>query len=230
MADGTFKPISDLRVGDRVLATDPEAGVTNGKIVTHIWIHEDHLRDLKINGKALFTTAGHPFWNARVKRWDPANQLKSHDRLLSLQGVSIRLDGGLAQFARFGAAYNLTVADIHTYYVVAGNTPVLVHNTGCGPTARFAVDSSGVAADLKPLGRGSTGRTAPNNLTEQMAMHEAMSSPANGTLLPLRKGMTDARWPGSDGWVKMSQNVNGVEIHYVMNAITGQVDDFKFKG
>ncbi|MFV2013692.1 MULTISPECIES: hypothetical protein, partial [unclassified Micromonospora] len=30
--------------------------------------------------------------------------------------------------------HNLSVADIHTYYVVAGNTPVLVHNTGpfCG--------------------------------------------------------------------------------------------------
>lgn len=28
--------------------------------------------------------------------------------------------------------YNLTVADLHTYYVLAGDTPVLVHNVGCG--------------------------------------------------------------------------------------------------
>jgi len=28
---------------------------------------------------------------------------------------------------------DLTVADVHTYYVIAGDTPVLVHNTGCGP-------------------------------------------------------------------------------------------------
>ncbi|WP_328518327.1 hypothetical protein [Actinoplanes sandaracinus] len=28
--------------------------------------------------------------------------------------------------------HNLTVADIHTYYVVAGTAPVLVHNIGCG--------------------------------------------------------------------------------------------------
>ena len=27
------------------------------------------------------------------------------------------------------SAYNLTVADLHTYYVLAGNTPVLVHNS-----------------------------------------------------------------------------------------------------
>jgi hypothetical protein len=26
--------------------------------------------------------------------------------------------------------YNLTIEDIHTYYVAAGNTPVLVHNCG----------------------------------------------------------------------------------------------------
>ncbi|MFC7641655.1 hypothetical protein ACFQX6_12120 [Streptosporangium lutulentum] len=35
--------------------------------------------------------------------------------------------------------HNLTVDYLHTYYVLAGNTPVLVHNTGpgCSPTARI---------------------------------------------------------------------------------------------
>lgn len=42
--------------------------------------------------------------------------------------------------------------------------------------------------------------------------------------------MSDARWPAADGWVKMSQRVDGVEIHYVRNTITGAVDDFKFVG
>jgi filamentous hemagglutinin len=41
--------------------------------------------------------------------------------------------------------------------------------------------------------------------------------------------MNDSRWPASDGWVKMSETVNGVEVHYVENTVTGQVDDFKFK-
>jgi hypothetical protein len=41
--------------------------------------------------------------------------------------------------------------------------------------------------------------------------------------------MKDARWPASEGWVKMSQNVNGVEIHYVKNTLTGEFSDFKFK-
>jgi len=45
--------------------------------------------------------------------------------------------------------------------------------------------------------------------------------------MPLQ--MNDPTWPGSQGWVKMSQNVNGVEVHYVENTVTGEVDDFKFK-
>jgi filamentous hemagglutinin len=48
-----------------------------------------------------------------------------------------------------------------------------------------------------------------------------------GTELPFL--MNDQRWPSSQGWVKMSQTVNGVEIHWVQNTITGLVDGFKFK-
>jgi hypothetical protein len=120
--------------------------------------------------------------------------------------------------------HNLTVDDIHTYYVMAGNTPVLVHNCG---GARFAVDSEGVATEIRPLGRGSTGRTVPESLNEKLAMDEAVSNPAAGRQLRLK--MTDDRWHADDGWVKMAQNVNGTEIHYVRNTITGQVDDFRFK-
>jgi filamentous hemagglutinin len=41
--------------------------------------------------------------------------------------------------------------------------------------------------------------------------------------------MTDSRWPAKDGWVKMAQNINGVEVHYVRNSVTGDIDGFKFK-
>ena len=77
----------------------------------------------------------------------------------------------------------------------------------------------------KPLGLGSTGRTAPASLTEQLAMTQVRSNPG-GVVLPVR--MTDPRWPATDGWIKMAQNVNGVDIHYVRNTITGAIDDFKF--
>jgi filamentous hemagglutinin len=40
--------------------------------------------------------------------------------------------------------------------------------------------------------------------------------------------MGDPRWPASAGWVKMRQNINGIEIHYMYNTNTGAADDFKF--
>lgn len=79
----------------------------------------------------------------------------------------------------------------------------------------------------KPLGLGSTGRVTPNNLTEQLAMTEVRSAPSG---IELATSMIDGRWPASQGWVKMAENVNGVEVHYVRNTITGAVDDFKFAG
>ena len=53
--------------------------------------------------------------------------------------------------------YNLTINSLHTYYVEAGNTPVLVHNSGCFDAgtvgaglpeyAGDATSGTGVAAD-----------------------------------------------------------------------------------
>jgi len=79
------------------------------------------------------------------------------------------------------------------------------------------------------LGRGNTGRFMPKTLNEQLAMKEALSNPLAGAKELKSVTMTDLRWSAKDGWVKMSKNVNGVEIHYVRNIKTGMVDDFKFK-
>jgi hypothetical protein len=85
---------------------------------------------------------------------------------------------------------------------------------------------------LKPLGLGSTGRTVANNLTEELAMKEAMANPSIGKMI--MEGITDMRWPG---WSKMqyihtSLDGNKTVIHYVgkfENGILRYVDDFKFK-
>ena len=85
---------------------------------------------------------------------------------------------------------------------------------------------------VKVEGRGSTGRTIPNNLGEQMAMHQVRSDPLEGaTELPIK--LNDTRWKSSDGWGKMQSVVetvdgNKITIHYVYNKVTGTFDDFKF--
>jgi RHS repeat-associated protein len=133
MADGTTKPISEIKIGDQVLATDPENGERGARTVTALWIHNDTLIDLKIDNGRLSTTEDHPFWNATDRQWQPAKVLDSGDRLLSAEGATIPVDGFIANSARYDTAYNLTVDDLHTYYVLAGTTSILVHNTGpCG--------------------------------------------------------------------------------------------------
>ncbi|MEU7906414.1 putative Ig domain-containing protein [Actinoplanes sp. NPDC049118] len=133
MADGSRRPIAEVRVGDKVIATDPETGESAAKAVTALWIHEDTVVDLAIDGDRVTATEDHPFWNATDEEWQRVDQLDSGDRVRTADGRTIPVDGTRLATRRTAMAYNLTVADIHTYYVLAGNTSVLVHNTlGCG--------------------------------------------------------------------------------------------------
>ena len=97
----------------------------------------------------------------------------------------------------------------------------------------WKLGDDGVGNSVQIEGRGSTGRTIPNTLSEQMAMHQVKSNPLEGAIeLPFV--MNDPRWLASEGWVKM-QNVvrlsdgTKITIHFVYNKITGAFDDFKFK-
>jgi hypothetical protein len=80
---------------------------------------------------------------------------------------------------------------------------------------------------LVPLSpnRGSTGRTAPKNLKKQLAMEQLKANPS-GKKLPLQKERFSL---ARQRRVGQNETVNGVEVHYVENTVTGQVDDFKFK-
>ncbi|GAB6085903.1 hypothetical protein [Alkaliphilus crotonatoxidans] len=60
-------------------------------------------------------------------------------------------------------------------------------------------------------------------------MKEVKSNPLEGAKELTSVKMSDPRWPANDGWVKMSKNVNGVEVHYVYNTKAGTFVNFKFK-
>jgi hypothetical protein len=81
---------------------------------------------------------------------------------------------------------------------------------------------------VRPLGRGSTGRTQPRSLAEQLAMRAVMMRPDHGAVTLTRVRLGDARWPSRDGWVKRSVHIGRTEIHYVYNVNTRRYDDFKF--
>ncbi|WP_109746774.1 RHS repeat-associated core domain-containing protein [Salinispora mooreana] len=130
LADGSTKPIKDIEVGDLVWATDPQTGKEGPREVTHLWVHEDQLVDLRVDGGDVTTTEDHPFWNETDRQWQDSQDLDPGDLLHTAGGQTLAVVGLDWVATQRGMAYNLTVANIHTYYVIAGNTPVLVHNTG----------------------------------------------------------------------------------------------------
>ncbi|WP_186316087.1 polymorphic toxin-type HINT domain-containing protein [Catellatospora sichuanensis] len=137
MADESRRSISEVRVGDLVRTTDPATGHTTSKPVTHVWRNIDtDLAEVDVSNGAgdvstVRTTSTHPFLDVTSNEWTDAADLGTGHRLHALDGATatvtaVRAYGGTA------VMHDLSVADTHTYYVVAGRTPILVHNTGPG--------------------------------------------------------------------------------------------------
>ncbi|WP_369169735.1 polymorphic toxin-type HINT domain-containing protein [Streptomyces sp. R28] len=136
MADGETKDIEDIKVGDEVLATDPKTGETGPRKVIRLIVTEDdkYFNELSIateNGiDKLTATHEHPFWSPSERDWVEAGDLKPGMTLLTDDGDTVIVTGN-RPFTKHARTYNLTVDDLHTYYVLAGATPVLVHNSSC---------------------------------------------------------------------------------------------------
>ncbi|WP_435610779.1 polymorphic toxin-type HINT domain-containing protein [Streptomyces sp. C10-9-1] len=137
LADGTAVPIEDIVVGDEVLATDPATGETAPRAVTATIFTEGDKAyvDLTVEAdgesSALTATDHHPFWSESEGEWLDAGDLKPGMTLRKADGTSVSVVS-VRTYDATQDTYNLTVADLHTYYVLAGQTPVLVHNSNCG--------------------------------------------------------------------------------------------------
>ncbi|GGV89729.1 hypothetical protein GCM10015535_44210 [Streptomyces gelaticus] len=136
LADGTRKPIKDVQIGDEVLATDPETGESGPRPVTALikGTGDKQLVDITLDTGAshsLTATDGHPFWVPALNRWIEADELTAGQWLQTSSGTWVQITA-VTRRTTSTTVYNLTVADFHTYYALAGETPVLVHNAGCG--------------------------------------------------------------------------------------------------
>ncbi|MFE6384529.1 polymorphic toxin-type HINT domain-containing protein [Streptomyces roseolus] len=154
MADGSTKEIQDIEVGDQVLATDPETGETGSRFVTQLLPSEGikRLNTLSIKTldgvEKLTATAEHPFWSISEKDWILAQDLKRGMTLRTDTGSTVTIESNTSD-VQYVKTYNFTVEDLHTYYVLAGRTPVLVHNTcilpsGGGTIFSHFTDARGV--------------------------------------------------------------------------------------
>ncbi|WP_437096274.1 polymorphic toxin-type HINT domain-containing protein [Streptomyces sp. enrichment culture] len=135
MADGETKSIEDINLGDKVLATDPKTGEQGPREVTSLIVTENdkHFNELSIVTESgiekLTATHEHPFWSPSELDWIPAADLQPGMTLRTDDGDTVIVTANRAH-TKNSRTYNLTVDDLHTYYVLAGATPVLVHNCG----------------------------------------------------------------------------------------------------
>ncbi|MGW0703226.1 polymorphic toxin-type HINT domain-containing protein [Streptomyces sp. NPDC002867] len=134
LADGSTKPIEDVALGDKVTVTDPETGETTVREVAGTIVTEDdkHFVDLTITDEtgtpeALISTTTHPFWAVSQSEWVEAGDLRPGMTLRTPEGDTVKVTD-TRYFEERQRTHDLTVTGIHTYYVLAGATPVLVHN------------------------------------------------------------------------------------------------------
>jgi RHS repeat-associated protein len=192
MADGSTKPISQVKVGDRVVNAVPGSTATQAHTVGQVIVTAtDHdFVDVTVKattagrlksaasrvGKAvvgvvaaavavsalatpaaaattdgatgttstLTTTFHHPFYDITQAAFVDAQNLKPGDELQTTNGATTTITG-VRRYHSATVTYDLTINDLHTYYVDAGTTPVLVHN--CGNGAQTAV------SDLRGAGQ-----------------------------------------------------------------------------
>lgn len=153
LADGSRRPIEDIRIGDRVWATDPVTGRSGARPVIGLITGSGRkeLVDITVDPDGLpggphvtvTATDRHPFWVADAAAWIDAEDLTYGDTLIAPGGRSASVVATRERI-RVQRVHNLTVAGLHTYHVTAGGTDVLVHNQGpedeCGLSADDLAD------------------------------------------------------------------------------------------
>lgn len=218
LADGSRKSIRDVRLGDLLLATDPDAGTTRGEPVTRTFSHPStDLLDITLaDGGRLTSTPGHRFF-AVDRGWTLASDLGAGDRLRTPEGALRTVTAVRDRNeSRARTVYDLTVSGLHTFYAVAGSTPVLVHNcndlivddkkfSGLAHTLDEHVDPT--AAEAIALAEAKTlklGRDTPNSVfvdgqTAQQVVDYAIANNANAIAKWLRGSKQEREFVGTFG-------------------------------
>lgn len=201
--EGKFE-ISEIEVGDYVLAWNEETGETGYYEVTDTFSHHDPvLTELVIDGEWIETTPEHPFYTLE-EGWVPAGELKPgmHVRQADGDYELVWLNWNIRKTQEM---YNLTVDEAHTFYV--GDGQWLVHNdcedlieiardlqarlpTTPGGEATFALSENGLltVSSLKKIHPGAVPRQFQGvlNLADDM-----------GIKVPIKPGRDLPGFPGS---------------------------------
>ena len=88
------------------------------------------LIEFEAGNSTVTTTEDHEFWNVTDQQWQQTQHIDEGDYLLTADGQTVEAGNLLWDTAHHAAAYDLTIDQIHTYHITAGDKHVLVHNTG----------------------------------------------------------------------------------------------------
>ncbi|WP_425684103.1 DddA-like double-stranded DNA deaminase toxin [Micromonospora sp. DT31] len=144
MADGTKRRIDQVNVGDKVRTHDPKTGAEKDRPVTALHLNRDReLTYLYVDADGIFaridTTQNHLFWSESRSKWVEAGNLKAGEHLRTDAGEVVSI-AKVENFHGDAEMRDLTVASTHTYYVVADQSPLLVHNQDCEKEAPASYD------------------------------------------------------------------------------------------
>jgi hypothetical protein len=237
LANGSRKPIEQVLTGEKVVATDPVSGLTATRTVTDTITTEDDKDftrlSVRVGGRTTTITATdtHPFWLTDQKRWAEASDIKPGAELRTLRGASLPVVK-VSRYQKQQRTHDLTIKGIHTYYVLVGATPVLVHNSNCNVPSG-SLDGQKLADKLRNESAGSP-FTAGGSLTPDAI--------ANSRLIMRGSDMGNkalrARFEERGGvaqWGKYSSETHqspygDYQVHYYMNRTSGEVMyDFDYK-
>ncbi|MBB5773691.1 RHS repeat-associated core domain-containing protein [Nonomuraea jabiensis] len=154
LAGGATKPIEDIKVGDRVIATDPATGLSEAQpviaVITGSGVKNLVRITVDTDGTAgastgvLVATDEHPFWVVDRQAWTAATRLEPGMWLRTSTGTYVQVATVARWTSGSQSVYNLTVADRHTYHVQAGAADVLVHNDDPPPAASRVPNLTGM--------------------------------------------------------------------------------------
>lgn len=194
LASGVTVAIEDVKIGDRVLTTDPATGKESAHAVTRLFRHEDApLFDVVIDGSTVTATPTHPFWVVG-RGWVTVDQLHAGDALLQPDDTTVTVDAVRAT-GRTATVYNFEVDDAHDYYVKAGDHWVLVHNdcSISNPASFTGATRAEAEAELSSNGWYNAGSTSgeggfrwrlPNNIADQVRLMPGRVTDPN----PIKQG------------------------------------------
>ena len=152
--------------------------------------------------------------------WIDAGSLAIGDRLHTADGSTVVVTG-IRMYASPRTMNDLTISDIHAYYVIAGTTPVLVHNQD--PAVPPRVSDPKLQNFVNALYKG-VGN--PNLVGDGTAMSAANSEVTGGGLVEGRNHVTSTGQyrVGLDNWLANNPNASASD-RQVAEDLVSAIDD-----